>query len=430
MLLPASPPALCLCCTAQGRLNEASSRFKPDVVEGGGGGGGNGSRIAFEIVEVVELEEEVEALDALLRAMYSATVAPATDVLVLLRALRLADRFLVSKPVAQQLASRLADVPIDAITDGVLALVFDERSDTLVAPLPLELMDKCRAYLRTAFRNVPDVVTQPALLRRFRALPHAAVVAWATSDKLQVHSENDVVYLLSRWVKAQETAGRPCSDEQLEQLVHAVRLADCGPTYLQIVVPGLDWFKSGLKHLSTFAIAQTFKDAGHTMPPDVPEAWTAQCREKLATCEAVVEFQLDTKELEVLDDLDEGVIYLGSVFINGFCMSASLQCRESKTTPGEHTLGCYPEVFGAKMAKVVPWPDHNAVACFFSIEVGEEEAVGPTDFVITEGSTWGLFDILGASAVSVAALVAPYLEGGQLKGKVTFADVDLMIRRA
>jgi hypothetical protein len=187
----------------------------------------------FEIVEVVEQEAEVEAMDALLRTMYGATVAPATDVLVRARAARLADRFLVSKPVAQLLASRMADVPSDAITDDVLALAFDERSASLATPLPLMLMDKCRVFLWRAFRNVPDVVTQPGLLARFCGLPHAAVVAWAETDSLQVHSENDVVYLLSEWVTDQETAGR---------------------TYLMIV-PALHWFKSGLKALDKFAMS-------------------------------------------------------------------------------------------------------------------------------------------------------------------------------
>jgi hypothetical protein len=57
---------------------------------------------------------------------------------------------------------------------------------------------------------------------RFLALPHAAVLAWAQSDSLQVHSENGVVYLLSAWVKAQETAGAAAKSAE-EQLVGTVR---------------------------------------------------------------------------------------------------------------------------------------------------------------------------------------------------------------
>jgi hypothetical protein len=151
---------------------------------------------------------------------------------------------------------------------------------------------------------VPDVVTQPGLLARFCGLPHAAVVAWAKSDSLQVHSENDVVYLLSEWVTAQATAGYPFSADQLKQLVHSVRLADCGPSYPQMIVPELDWFASGLKHLGAFALAQTFKQAGIEAGSrfTVPDAWwAAKPREKLATCEAVAEFQFNAEKLEVLD---------------------------------------------------------------------------------------------------------------------------------
>ncbi|KAG1680613.1 hypothetical protein FOA52_015062 [Chlamydomonas sp. UWO 241] len=209
----------------RGRLGEDSSRFKPDVFQGGGGRGG---RIVFEIVEVVVQEEDVEAMDALLRTMYGRMAT--TDVLVLLRASRLADRFLVSQAFAQVLASRLANVPTNAITDDVLALAFDAHSAALATPLPIQLMIKCRACLREAFQNVQDVVAQPGLLERFLALPHAAVAVWIKLDSLQVHSENEVVYLLSTWVKAQKKAGCPCSAEQLEQLVHSVRLADCGPS--------------------------------------------------------------------------------------------------------------------------------------------------------------------------------------------------------
>ncbi|KAG1675565.1 hypothetical protein FOA52_014153 [Chlamydomonas sp. UWO 241] len=82
----------------KGRLGQDSSRFKPDVQ--GGSDSGGGSRIAFETVEVVEQEEDVEAMDELLRTFYGVTVATdgetvATDVPVLLRASCLADQFLV-----------------------------------------------------------------------------------------------------------------------------------------------------------------------------------------------------------------------------------------------------------------------------------------------------------------------------------------------
>jgi hypothetical protein len=90
-------------------------------------------------------------------------------------------------------------------------------------------------YLRTAFRNVPDGdAARAGALRGCRTQPWWRV----QSDSPQVHSENEVVYLLSAWVKAQETATPLQRAEQLEQPGH-VRLVDCGPAYLLMSSAGL-----------------------------------------------------------------------------------------------------------------------------------------------------------------------------------------------
>jgi hypothetical protein len=66
-----------------------------------------------------------------------------------------------------------------------------------------------------------------------------------------VHSENEVVYLLSAWVKAQETAGCPAA-EQLEQLV--VRCAWSMQPRLPVMMPALaGWFKEQPQALGMFA---------------------------------------------------------------------------------------------------------------------------------------------------------------------------------
>ncbi|KAG1672787.1 hypothetical protein FOA52_002775 [Chlamydomonas sp. UWO 241] len=377
-------------------------------------------------VEFVEQEEDVEAMDALLRTMYGVTVA--TDALMLLRAARLMDRFLVSQAVVQVLSSRLTDVPANTITDDLLALVFDVHWASLANLLSAELMDKCRVYLRTAFRNVPDVVTQPALLERFLALPHAAVVAWAQSDSLQVHSENEVAYLLSAWVKAQETAGLPCSAEQLELLVHSVRLADCGPSCLQMIVPALDWFKSSRTVLGKFVVSRALETAAMKYSKDtaVPAAWLADTpREKLASCEAVVEFQVNAGRLEWLYAAENNRINLDSVCVNGFWMTAFLLSRASDTSPGELTLGCHTKIDIAKTTKAVSRPAHVAVAFSLLMKVGKAARRGPTNFIV-DANGRGYGDALSASAASVASLVAPHLEGDQLKGKVSFSNVDLL----
>ncbi|KAG1673859.1 hypothetical protein FOA52_012884 [Chlamydomonas sp. UWO 241] len=248
------------------RLGQDSSRFKPDNVGGAGGSDGastsgrvSTSQIRFEIVEHVG-ETDLEAMDMLLRTLYGAQVK-STDAEVLLLALHLADRFLVSAPVAQLLASRLSQVPGDAITANIVQLAFNERSGTAV-PLPTEFLAMCDSrHPAVVFCIVSEVVETPDLLARFCSLSHAAVLVWASDGGLEVNSEKDVVYLLSEWVEAQERGGRPCSTAQLRQLMCMVRLSDCGPAYLQSILPALDWFKCGHKQLRKFALFRGLQDA-------------------------------------------------------------------------------------------------------------------------------------------------------------------------
>ncbi|KAG1660073.1 hypothetical protein FOA52_006419 [Chlamydomonas sp. UWO 241] len=175
------------------RLGQDSSRFKPDDVGGAGGsdgastsGRGSTPQIRFEIVEHMD-EADLEAMNMLLRTLYGAQVE-SVDAEVLLRALHLADRFLASAPVAQLLASRLCQVPVDAITADIVQLAFSERSGT-AATLPKEFLAACdRHHPAVVFRNVPAVVTTPDLLARFCSLSHAAVLVWAADDGLEVNS--------------------------------------------------------------------------------------------------------------------------------------------------------------------------------------------------------------------------------------------------
>ncbi|KAG1660075.1 hypothetical protein FOA52_006421 [Chlamydomonas sp. UWO 241] len=419
------------------RLGQDSSRFKPDDVGGAGGSGGastsgrgSTSQICFEIVEHVD-EADLEAMDMLLRTLYGAQVE-SVDAEVLLRALHLADRFLVSAPVAQLLASRLVQVPVDAITADIVQLAFSERSGT-AALLPKEFLAACDSrHPAVVFRNVPAVVSSPDLLARFCSLSHAAVLVWAADGGLEVNSENDVVFLVSEWVEAQKRGGRPCSPEQLKQLVHRVRLSDGGPAYLQFVLPALDWFKSSHKSLGTFSVFQGLKDAGVecNAPSGTPDAWTAGPRERLAEREAVMEWHASAEQLEVQDDALARGIKLGAVFSNGFWMSASLHRRASKTTPGELTLGCFVAVYDAKMMKVEPWPKQAVVALSCSMELSKAIQRRSSVFFVEGLAGQRHSDVLRASSASVAALVAPHLEDGQLKGKVTFSNVGRLGCRA
>jgi hypothetical protein len=249
------------------------------------------------------------------------------------------------------------------------------------------------------------------------------VLLWAADDKLQAHSENDVVYLLSEWVEAQKRGGRPCSPEELTQLVHMVRLADCGPAYLQFVLPALDWFKSGHKSLSKCSILRGLEDAGITCTSEMRHAPRTRIRE----CDVVDEWHICAKQLVTSlqeQELHGTRTHASGVFLNGFWMSAHLRLQLQPAPQPQLQLGCFVWVDRAKMCRVVPWPDHAAVAFSCSIAVGKARK-SPCVFILTCSRSRGYSDML-ASSPSVAALLAPHLEGGQLKCKATFSYVDML----
>jgi hypothetical protein len=133
--------------------------------------------------------------------------------------------------------------------------------------------------VRTAFRNVPDVASPAG------ALPDAAARSRsvAKSDSLQVHSENDVVYLLSAWVKAQETAGCPQQGWSSESPVRLNRSAPCVP----VMMPALArWFKKQPQCSEQVCQAhQEYKSVYWLV------AWTAKPQRSWPPCEAVVQFK-------------------------------------------------------------------------------------------------------------------------------------------
>ncbi|KAG1670292.1 hypothetical protein FOA52_003642 [Chlamydomonas sp. UWO 241] len=198
----------------QGRLG---SHFNVDSCSSSSSA--SSSQIRFEIVHHLG-EEELDAVELLLRAMYDIEVDASTDVTLLLGEMKQSDFFLPSKSFVQLLYKALDAIPIDAITVDGMHLAMSERFGT-VHPLPEEFWGKCLPRLVEVFGNVPDVVELPDLLSLFCALKHASVLAWAEAD-LQVHSENDVAYVLTKWLEAQARGGvSSCSEGQVQQL------ADC-----------------------------------------------------------------------------------------------------------------------------------------------------------------------------------------------------------
>ncbi len=78
-------------------------------------------------------------------------------------------------------------------------------------------------------------------------------MTFAASDALRVTSENDVLVLLSTWVK-----GRDCSEAQLTALSNVVRVVHLTSGYLSSLASLVPWFKvhgacswHGWRHVSS-----------------------------------------------------------------------------------------------------------------------------------------------------------------------------------
>ncbi|KAG1657943.1 hypothetical protein FOA52_000974 [Chlamydomonas sp. UWO 241] len=198
------------------RLGEVGSLFKKDMRP-------STSDDSSKILHVFEVDvDDLDAAEMLLRAIY--TIPPCEhiddvdEVMVRLRALALAGYFQVAPSAGKLLANGLGDVPADLITDDVMQMAMNSRTGDLDPPLPKEFLDKCVPRLVSVFGNVPAVLRTPDLLARFCALRHDSVLAFmgqADADDMQVHSENDVVALLTAWVDA---CGGSCTEAQVRLL--------------------------------------------------------------------------------------------------------------------------------------------------------------------------------------------------------------------
>ena len=51
------------------------------------------------------------------------------------------------------------------------------------------------------FSEVIETIQDPQMLDAFLALPYDLILKWIKRDDLKFYSENDVVYLLDKWIK-------------------------------------------------------------------------------------------------------------------------------------------------------------------------------------------------------------------------------------
>lgn len=306
------------------RLSSCSASFKPDVAKEDTVG-----TLRHELVEYVE-EEELEGMDLLLRCMYTGRVEESMPSPVLLvQALGLANRFCASAPCTTTLASALANAPKESIDLDLLHAVFHEQLSDARALAPMTpFLKACSQRLQDLFGDVPAVIKDEQRRQTFCQLPPAAVTEWIKLDRLSVHSENCIVYLVSAWVEAQEEAGQACSPQHLEQLAREVRVVNLGPAYQNSILPSLAWFqgcKEWLPALQTIRRLRPVDRRECIQAAAIPKeckAWLAEPRAIWAgSGSTTLSWHLDAAELQQLHS--EESVASPAVYVNGFMMQVT-----------------------------------------------------------------------------------------------------------
>ena len=415
--------------------------------------------VRFELVEHVETDK-LDAMEKLLRLMYSQKVPVGTPIELLLQMLRLADCY-QAVSCMQLLLTHLATAGKHAIPLNLAAQLF---SMPAIVQTCLAFKSLCsEVAVSITVMCLSAVIQSDDLRQQFCKLPHAAVLAWAESDRLQVQSENCVVYLLSAWVKAQQQqGGQGVSAAQLDQLAHQVRVLQLGLANQFFVLPNLKWFKccSSMAHWNTLMAYKGMTSTGKPVYPsqafgrdcepewqwDGPAAWVAGPRPLLPAAPRSLKWDLGPEELQ---QLYAGSCMLDSAMLrtphNGFQLGLSVRKREEKG-PGQgrqgETLGAYFYVAHQLMSQHgVPWPDTASVAVGrldFKVSAASGVTAVCRTMVKTRSATqhqsWGFANILRraaaapmAAAPSVATLeklVAPLLVDGKLLVEMTVEGVD------
>lgn len=282
----------------------------------------------YQVTETVEAWQ-LAAMDLLLRLMYGQQVPQDASSELLLQVLALADRYQAFDS-ASTVLDHMAWSSKHINSPGLLQHVGGVPAAIQALPVFQLLMVQChsaaasilkgtdtsdqgdqvvaaRQFVISRYRDVPAVIKSPSLKAQFCNLPFAAVVAWARSDELRVHSENCVVHLLSTWLQAQPT--EPSDDDSMDEderdqqaaalsrlqcrraslLAEQVRVLHLGRCYQHLALPSAKWFhesNSCKTHLPMLLAAQGVCKGRRVIPAPVwgPDGRAYSARELFAWC--------------------------------------------------------------------------------------------------------------------------------------------------
>ena len=311
-------------------------------------------------------------------------------------------------------------------------------------------MNSTSTLLARRFGNLSSIIKCNAQRRKeFLELSFNAILAWIKSDDLKVLSENDVVYLLDRWIDANKP-----SPDQRRALINKIRVINLGPAYLQFVLPHLSWLddnalaKDALKDLlrsiyffKSMNLTDWSLERLRERMPRIPHCWLSPPRlykvdlfDYLSDRFAInhTPFTLILRA-DQLKQLYEGeVVYTKPVYNNGHWIKGAVQ-RSKLKEEENYTLYVGIEI-DALMLEAWQTLQHEIYMIQISstVSIGGlrydiplVEKEGDLDILDDDESGYGWRDFLDRKCPTIQEVVAPYLFDGELKINFDIHQVDL-----
>jgi len=298
-------------------LASASEYFRTQLMKLQEKGVGAGSKL--EIVESIH-PDDLAAATAVLKLLYTVDAQSIPeDVEMLIRMLRLADRWNVPMGLEACL-EQLALTKPEQLTVASLTSVTNILEDQVqpgagqgLQPTYTALQALCQQRLMQLFGGDVQAVIQDAARRtEFCQLSFTAVKLWASLDELRVDSENSVAVLLTLWWIAHwGTPGTPVPFKksgqvtmQQRKLTELVRMGQLSTSFLHGVLPQLPWFKAEPAKWNKFILTQVLHTSrGQLLPAhtrsQLPTAWLSKAR-KAAPPVLTVDWNLTATEIASL----------------------------------------------------------------------------------------------------------------------------------
>ena len=193
-------------------------------------------------------EGEMEAVELVFKSFYDKGEPPLdtipseidANVPILLKALMVADRYQADNS-KEKILKVLASVSLSGSWAKNLTLEVAKSLYALSSIINRGELHEIKHGIQIQFYkemnfNYEETINEPQMLDAFLALPYSSVLQWIKRDDLKVHSENDVVYLLNKWIEISEP-----SDDEVWHLIWNIRVINLGPTYLHLL-HSLEWF--------------------------------------------------------------------------------------------------------------------------------------------------------------------------------------------